>query len=47
MSEELSPDPDPYGWNRFEHAVAAALHTVTKHRESEGKGETKREPKSK
>jgi hypothetical protein len=43
MSEELSPDPDPDGWNRFEHAVAAALHTVTKHRESEGKPDPKPE----
>jgi hypothetical protein len=46
MSEELSPDPDPDGWNRFEHAVDAALHSAPKHNESKERAEAKKDRKT-
>jgi hypothetical protein len=39
MPDKPPPKPDPDGWQRFERAVDAALHTAPKHKESKGKGE--------
>jgi hypothetical protein len=38
-------EPDPDGWQRFERAVDAALHTAPKHRESKEKPGPDTKPK--
>jgi len=45
MTDKSPPAPDPEGWQRFERAVDAALHTAPKHRESKEKAEAKPRPK--
>jgi hypothetical protein len=43
-SNHPEPAPDPEGWQRFERAVDAALHTPAKHK-PKAKGESSPAPK--